>query len=36
MSTGPPEYESGIKEILKRCSPDTLDMLINNANELVK
>lgn len=36
MNTRPPEYEAGIKEILKKCSPDTLDMLINNANELVK
>lgn len=35
MDTRPPEYEAGVKEILKKCSSDTLDMLIRNANELV-
>lgn len=36
LDTRPPEYEAGVNEILKKCTPDTLDMLINNANELVK
>lgn len=31
-----PEYEDGIKMILKKCGQDALDILIENANNLIK
>lgn len=36
LSSRPPEYEAGAKEIIKKCSQDALDALISNANHLVK
>lgn len=36
MTSRPPEYEDGVKEILKKSGQDTLDVLIHNANLLVK
>lgn len=36
MSSRPPEYEDGVKEIIKHSGQDAVDILIHNANQLVK
>lgn len=36
MSSRPPEYEKGINEILKKCGQETVDLLRQNADQLVK
>jgi protein-tyrosine phosphatase len=36
LDSRPPEYEKGVKAILKKSSQETLDKLINNANQFVK
>lgn len=35
MSSRPPEYDAGAKEIIKKCGRSTLEKLINNSNELL-
>lgn len=36
LSTRPPEYEAGVKEIIKKCGQEAIDALVGNANSLVK
>lgn len=36
MSSRPPEYEDGVKEIIKHSGQEAIDILIHNANQLVK
>lgn len=36
LDTRPPEYEDGVKVILKKCGQETIDTLIANAIELTK
>lgn len=36
LDSRPPEYADGAKEIIKKCSQQTLDRLIKNANEITK
>ncbi|MFR5876800.1 MAG: tyrosine-protein phosphatase [Eubacterium sp.] len=36
LDSRPPEYEKGIKAIIKKCGEYTVDRLINNANLLTK
>lgn len=36
MSSRPPEYEDGVKEIIKESGQEAVDILIQNANQLVK
>ena len=36
LSSRKPDFESGVKEIIKKCSIDTLEKLENNASILVK
>lgn len=36
LDSRPPEYEKGIKAIIKKCGQDAVDKLIYNANQLLK
>lgn len=36
LDTRPPEYSDGAKEIIKKCSQETLDRLILNANKITE
>lgn len=36
LNTRPPEYENGVKEIIKKSGQDAIDTLIKNANVLIK
>ena len=36
LTTRPPEYEDGINAIIKKCGKEAVDVLIQNANTLVK
>ncbi len=36
LDTRPPEYEDGIKAIIKKCGQEAVDTLMENANMLVK
>ena len=36
LTTRPPDYEDGVKAILKKCKPRTIDRLERNANLLVR
>ncbi len=36
LSSRPPEYEPGVKEIIRKCGQEAIDVLISNANQLVK
>ena len=36
LDTRPPEYADGAKEIIKKCTQETLGRLIQNANEITK
>lgn len=36
LTTRSPEYEKGVSEIIKRCSEEAIDILMSNANLLIK
>lgn len=36
LSSRPPEYEKGVKEIIKKCGKEAVDVLERNANLLIK
>lgn len=36
LSSRPPEYEKGVKEIIKKCGKEAIDVLERNANLLIK
>lgn len=31
-----PEYEEGVKKIIKKCGEDAIEILMDNANEITK
>ncbi len=36
LDTRPPEYEAGVNAIIKKCGQEAIDVLMQNANNLVK